>query len=617
MPPPSGEAPKDYSLRQQLTLIKLFVRYYKPYRGLLLLDISVIILNPLLTMLLPLLIYRVLEVYLPARDVKMLVISLSGMMVLSALTAATEYISTRWGHILGVRMESDMRGDLFRHIQKLSFSYFDKTKTGHIMSRISNDLTMIAEVAHHCPEDLIFAGLMFIGAFSIMLWINPLMTLLTVIPLPLIILWGTLFQGKMRNAFRQVRRDVAEINSQVENSIQGVREVKSYQNEGHEIEKFDKVNNDFRITRESVTGILAAFHSGMMFLMQSYNLVFIVMGILLLYWGKTTLPEIVTFLMYSRYITMPIFRLIGFVEQYLQGMTAFERFHEIMTETPEITDPPQAIHELPHPLQGKITFDHVFFRYHPIAYDASGPQTKEQLTQSDPPSPVEQEAKWVLNDISITIPAGKTVALVGESGAGKSTMAALIPRFYEVGDGRITLDDVDIRRFSQYFLRSKIGIVQQTPFLFDSTIRENILFGKPDASEEALIEAAKNANIYDFIMTMPNGLDSICGERGVMLSGGQKQRISLARVFLKNPPVLIFDEATSALDNESEALVQDSMERLCRNRTTIIIAHRLSTVRNADYVFCLRNGRVEEYGSHHELLEKNGYYKKLYTMHSF
>lgn len=618
MPPPMEE-PKKFSIREQITLIKAFSRYYLPHKKLLYLDIAVIVASPVFTMALPLLVFQTLNEYLPQKNKEMIAWALAGILFLSLMVAVTDYIATRWGHILGVRMEADMRGDLFRHIQSLSFTYFDRTKTGHIMSRISNDLTMIAEVAHHSPEDLISATLMLIGGFGVMLWINPLLTLMTVLPLPLIILWGSVFQGRMRRGFRQVRKDVAEINSQVENSIQGVREVKSYTNEEYEIGKFDSVNRNFRVTRENVCGILALFHSGMMFLIQTYSLIFIIIGIVLIYLGRANLPEIITFFMYSKYITMPVFRLVGFVEQYQQGMTAFERFHEIMLEAPEIMDRPGALSSLPKPLRGEITFENVCFRYPIEVKKEEEKENGASLSSSAAADTAKNSSSsdWVLDHITMKVPAGKTLALVGESGAGKTTMAALIPRFYEVNEGRVAIDGINVRDFEQKFLRSCVGIVQQTPFLFDSTIRENILFGRPDATQEEIENAARDANIYDFIMSMPDGFDSVCGERGVKLSGGQKQRISIARVFLKNPPILIFDEATSALDNQSEALVQDSMERLCSGRTTIIIAHRLSTVRNADTICCLRGGKIVEAGTHKELLALGGYYKELYSMHSF
>ena len=395
----------------------------------------------------------------------------------------------------------------------------------------------------------------------------------------------------MRRGFRSVREKIAEINRSVENSIQGVREVKSFTNEGMEIIKFKKVNTSFLSAKEEVYSTLASFHAGEKFLMQSYSLLFIGAGALLAYFEKADIPQIIAFFMYSRYITMPMMRALSFTEQFQQASSAFERFQEVMLENPDLEDAPDAV--IPEKIHGTIRFNNVSFSY---------------------PSRPDSD---VIDHVSFEVKAGTTVALVGESGAGKSTIAALIPRFYDVSEGSIEIDGIDIRKYRQKDLRARIGIVQQSAFLFDASIRENILFGRPGASEEEVLEAAREANALDFISTLPEGLDTQTGERGVKLSGGQRQRISIARVFLKNPPILIFDEATSALDNESEELVRQSMETLCKGRTAIIIAHRLSTVKHVDLIYCLKNGRLIESGSHAELIAKNGYYKKLYDMHSF
>ena len=597
MPPRffSDKPPKKFTLKEQIAILKTFVHYYPKHKKLLVLDMIFVVLTPLFSTALPVIVYNAFQTYLPQKNIRMLICCLLGILCLTVFNIISNYIKTRFGHTLGVRMEADMRTDLFTHLQKLSFSYFDKTKTGHIMSKITNDLTMIAEVAHHCPEDIISAILMLIGGLTVMLCINPLLTLLTLLPIPFMILWGTKFLPKMKQCFRDVRKEVADINSQVENAIQGVREVKSYTNENFEINRFNDVNNNYRKAQERVFSTMAFFHSGMGFFMHGYTIIFIALGIGMIYLDKANAAELITFFMYSNQITMPVMQLVGFMERYQQGMAAFERFHEVMMERPEIQDKPDAITALPAPVSGRIVFDQVCFKYNDMT---------------------EEEAN-VLDHISLEVSPGETVALVGESGAGKTTLAALIPRFYEAKSGSIRIDDIPITDFAQKLLRSNVGIVQQTPFLFDATIRENILFGRPDATEEELIAAAKAANIYDFIQTLPDGFESNCGENGVRLSGGQKQRISIARVFLKNPPILIFDEATSALDNESEAYVQESMEKLCQGRTTVIIAHRLSTVKNAKRIFCMKHGKIVEQGSHNELIALNGYYKDLYTMHSF
>ena len=571
--------------------VKVFASYYRPYKGLAAADLISILAQSGLTILLPMVVYRVFNTYLPQMELPKLLTAAVLLFLLTALISGAEYVSLRWGHILGARMEADMRRDIFSHIQKLSFNYFDRTKTGHIMSRISNDLTMLAETAHHAPEDLLISTLTLTGAFIVMFSINPLLAAITLIPLPFIIVWGSIFQSRMRRGFRSVREKIAEINRSVENSIQGVREVKSFTNEGMEIIKFKKVNTSFLSAKEEVYSTLASFHAGEKFLMQSYSLLFIGAGALLAYFEKADIPQIIAFFMYSRYITMPMMRALSFTEQFQQASSAFERFQEVMLENPDLEDAPDAV--IPEKIHGTIRFNNVSFSY---------------------PSRPDSD---VIDHVSFEVKAGTTVALVGESGAGKSTIAALIPRFYDVSEGSIEIDGIDIRKYRQKDLRAQIGIVQQSAFLFDASIRENILFGRPGASEEEVLEAAREANALDFISTLPEGLDTQTGERGVKLSGGQRQRISIARVFLKNPPILIFDEATSALDNESEELVRQSMETLCKGRTAIIIAHRLSTVKHVDLIYCLKNGRLIESGSHAELIAKNGYYKKLYDMHSF
>ena len=566
-----------------------FVHYYHPHIRLFRLSVGCALVNSGLTILVPLLVYRAFQIYLPAKNYPMIWAVIGAILILMILTSTATYLNVRFGHVLGTRMEADMRNDLFRHLQKLSFSYFDREKTGHIMSRITNDLTMIAELAHHGPEDLLSSTLMFIGGCAIMLYLNPLLTLITWLPFPLVLFWGYMFQGKMRTGFRAARRKVAEINSQVENSIQGIREVKSFNNERREISRFRQVNSRYRHVREGIFSVMALFHSGLQFFIHGYSLLFVGVGIILTGYGKATVVEVMTFFMYSKYITFPMFRLVEFAEQFHMALSAYERFYEVLQLKPEIEDKRDAVKA--DSFRGELAVEHVSFKY----------------TGTDE----------ILHDVSLKAEAGRTVALVGESGAGKTTLGALIPRFYEIHSGSIKIDGIDIRDYELRSLRKNIGVVRQTPFLFDSTIRDNIMFGNPDATEEEMIEAAKEANICDFVMSLPQGFDSQVGEHGVRLSGGQKQRIAIARVFLKKPSLLIFDEATSALDNESESLVQEALEKLCKGRTTIIIAHRLSTVKHADVIYCLRDGKVVEHGSHAELLSKDGYYKMLYEMHTF
>ncbi len=569
-------------------MIRRFCAFYQPHRPLFVLDLSMAFIRALCAILIPLVTRHLFK--LGDASTAEIAATVSVLVFLVVVLALSAFTNIKWGHVLGTRIETDMRGVLFRHLQKLSFSYFDKTKTGHIMSRLSNDLFTISEVAHHVPEDIFLATFTISGAFACMFWMNPALAWVALIPLPVMVLCGILFQKRFRCNVRAMRRRVADINANIENAIQGIREVKSFAGEHHAVAQFDDVNHDFRESKESMYHTMAAFHATMMGLIHSHEILITVVGALMVFKGSATIPDVLVFLMFARFMTKPIDRLVNFVEQYGQGAASFERFTEIMDIEPDIQDRPNPVEPLI--ISGAIEIADLSF-----AYEGNDTQ--------------------VLKKVSLSIPAGKTVALVGESGAGKSTLAALIPRFYEAAAGTIQIDGVNVLDLRQQFLREQIGIVQQSPFLFDTTIRDNILFGSREASEEALIAAARQANIYDFIQSLPEGFDSPVGEHGVKLSGGQKQRVSIARVFLKNPPILIFDEATSALDTESEQLIQDAMERLCKNRTTIIIAHRLSTVKHADTIFVLRNGEVVENGTHAELTALDGYYNTLYTKSLF
>lgn len=572
-------------------MIRRFIQYYWPHKTLLKLDMSMSVLGAFLVILLPWLTRLLLNDYIPDEDLKMICVVIAVMVLIICLNCVVEYIRIKWGHILGVRVETDMRSDFFSHIQKLSFNYFDRVKTGHLMSRISNDLNLIAEVAHHAPEDILISTSMISLSFIMMFHINSPLALIALIPVPLMVGWGIFYGGRMRKGFRAVRRKIADLNSSVENSVQGIREVKSYANEEAELDKFEVVNCSFRMAKEHMYGVMGLFFSGMHFLVQSYFLLVIAGGVLLIHFGHSIkTADLLAFTLYIHFILKPINRLVSFAEQFQQGAASFERFVEVMDIEPDIVDRKDAVTF--DPVKGAISISNVSFKY----------ASSNEL---------------VLEDVSLDVPAGKTIAIVGESGAGKSTIASLIPRFYELDSGVITIDGHDIMDVKKRFLRRNIGLVQQNVFLFDSTIRDNIMYGRVSATEEELYEAAKKANIFDFVMSLPDGFDSIVGERGVLLSGGQKQRISIARVFLKDPPIFIFDEATSSLDTESEALIQDSLELLSRNRTTIIIAHRLSTVRRSDFIYVLKQGKVVEKGSHEELLENKAYYHKLYSMNRF
>ena len=567
-------------------LLKRFISFYAPHKALLALDMLTGFLQAGFKILIPLCVHQILKEHLPQENYRVVVIFIFTVFLLAALAAFANYLNVKWGHILGTRIETDMRGDLFRHLQKLSFSYFDNTKTGHIVSRISNDLFTVSEIAHHGPEDLFISLCTISGAFAIMFCINPQLALVALIPLPFLFGWGMIYRKKMRNSYRHIRKRIADINSSVENSIQGIREVKSFANEELEISRFDDVNSEFRYAKEKMYSVMAGFHAGMMFIIHSYRLIIIAGAAVLIASGSVDMIDLVTFLLFIPYIMEPVRRMVNFAEQFQQGAASFERFIEVMDTEPEIQDAENAV--ALDTVKGNIILENISFRYSPETDD-------------------------ILKNINMEVKEGQTVALVGESGAGKTSLAALIPRFYEPQKGKLLIDGHDIMNLKQTFLRDSIGIVRQASFMFDSSIADNILFGSPTATKEEMIEAARSANILDFIESLPDGFDSMVGEHGVKLSGGQKQRLSIARVFLKNPQILIFDEATSSLDTESESLIHQSMEKLCKNRTTIIIAHRLSTIKNADIIYVLKKGKIVESGNHDKLIAKKGSYYKLHT----
>lgn len=565
-------------------MIKRFIQFYKPHKWLFILDITVAIGASVISIFFPYLTRLLLKEYIPTKNLEMIITMIVTIAGIYVLTAIFSYMRIKWGHMLGVRMEYDMRDTMFRHLQKLSFNYYDNVKTGHIMSRISNDLNMITEIAHHAPEDLIISIVIIVGAFFFMFAFHAKLAIISLVPIPIMILWGGVFGKRMKSIFKEIRKKIADINSTVENSIQGIREVKSYANEELEIEKFASANWNFRKSKESAFTLMGFFFSFMHFLRDCYYLVVIAAGIFFIYQGEIDTADLLAFLLYIGIILPPIDRLTNFIEYIYQGAASFERFTEIMDIEPDIKDRKNA--RSYSPVKGQVDIENITFKY-------------------------EGSPDIILNDVSMQIPAGKSAAIVGESGAGKSTIVSLIPRFYEPQKGNISIDGHSIYDLKQRFLRENIGLVQQNVFLFDSTIRDNIVYGKSDATEEEIINAAKNANIYDFIMSLPEKFETLVGERGIKLSGGQKQRISIARVFLKNPPILIFDEATSSLDTESEKMIQDAMIKLSENRTTIIIAHRLSTVQHVDNIYVMKEGRIVENGNHRELLDNKGYYYQL------
>lgn len=569
-------------------LFAKFLSYYKPYKGWFFLDMAMAATSSVLSIISPALVRKVLSFIGVEGTLKYIIILMSLVFACYTLTSVCTYIRIRWGHYLGVWIENDMRSDLFNHLQKLSFSYFDRHKTGDIMSRISNDLFNIAEVAHHGPEDVVISILTIIGAYILMFIINAPMSLISIIPLPIMAVYGIVFNKKLKNRNRAIRKSISEINVTAENSIQGIREVKSFSQERFQEKKFSSSNEKLKSSREKMYSSMAQYNAGMEFMRQLYYFITICGGVVLIALGKMGVADLTTFILYVSVVLPPIDRLINFTEQFTQGVASFERFEEIMDTSPDIVDSPFAKDLVV--TKGEINYKDVSFSY------------------SD------GEEEIVIHGLDLHIPGGKKIALVGESGAGKTTTVSLLARFYERTGGSITIDGIDINTVTQESLHRAIGFVQQSIFLFDASIRENLRYGKPDAKDDELWDALEKANLAEFVRTLPDGLDTQVGEHGTRLSGGQKQRLSIARVFLKNPPILVFDEATSSLDTESETLISSAFNTLSKGRTSIIIAHRLSTVIDSDMIFVLDKGRVVENGTHQELMEKKGLYYKLYSL---
>lgn len=565
-------------------MIKRFARYYRNHLPLFSLDFFCAFLMAGMDLVFPFVVTTMIDTVLPSRNLKLIIQIGIGMVILYAARAILQYVVDYWGHTLGARIEYDMRKDLFNHVQKLSFSYFDNTKTGHIMSRIVNDLNDISELAHHGPEDLFIATVTLLGSFVIMVNIHLPLALITFAIVPVMLGFAILKNKKMQAAFRQMRLKIADVNAQVEDSISGAKEVKSFTNEIYEEEKFEKGNFNFKKSKQGAFKVMAEFFSGVNFFSNMINIVVIIFGGIFVYYGQVTSGELVGFLLYVSMFLQPIRKLTNLIENYQKGMSGFARFVETLNIDPDIKDDPNAINI--DKVKGDIIFNNISFSYN----------NKEK----------------VLENINLSINAGETIAFVGPSGGGKTTLCSLIPRFYEVSKGTVTVDGIDIKKIKQKSLRENIGIVQQDVFLFSGTVKENIAYGNIYASDEEVIEAAKKANAHDFIMSLEDGYNTYIGERGAKLSGGQKQRLSIARIFLKNPPILILDEATSALDNETEKLIQKSLFDLAQNRTTLVIAHRLATIRNADRIVVLTEEGISEEGNHEKLLKKDGVYSRLY-----
>lgn len=529
-------------------------------------------------------------IYLPADEIIRQITYIGiGLVVLLAIDCYSRFFIGNYGHVMGAKMEYDMRAELFGHMQKLSFSFYDDAKVGQLMSRITSDLFDITELLHHGPENIILSVLKITGAFVILVSINGWLALAAFAVLPFMFAFALILNKKMRRAFRANRVKIADINAQIEDNLSGIRVVKSFANEDIENEKFRVGNDGFLAAKKNSYHYMGSFQAGVGVFTTMIQVSVILVGTVLIAHGRVDMTDLVTFLLYIGVFTDPIRTLVDFTEQFQNGYTGFERFQEIMNIRPDIEDAPDAT-----PIgmvKGEIEFDNVSFQY-------------------------KDNQENVLNHINLKVPAGAYMALVGSSGAGKTTLCSLIPRFYDVTGGRIRIDSKDIRSVTLKSLRDQIGMVQQDVYLFAGTIFENIQYGKPGATREEVIEAAKNANAHEFIMAFPDGYDTDIGQRGIKLSGGQKQRLSIARVFLKNPPILIFDEATSALDNESEKVVQDSLEKLAKNRTTFVIAHRLTTIQNAEQILVLTEDGIAESGTHEELLAQGGLYEKLYHMHA-
>ncbi|MFJ7953402.1 ABC transporter ATP-binding protein [Lysinibacillus sp. NPDC096418] len=565
-------------------MYKKFFSYYKPHKRLFVIDFSSAIIVAILELAFPLAVQWFIDELLPTGEWGMIVKVSVLLLLVYILSTGLNFIVNYLGHKLGINIETDMRQELFNHVQRQSFRFFDNTKTGHIMSRITNDLFDIGEFAHHGPEDLFIAIMTFVGAFAIMFNVNPTLALIAAIMVPFLTWLVTFSNMKMNNAWKSMYGKIADVNGRVEDSVSGVRVVQSFTNEAFEMERFREQNGNFRSAKLYAYKIMAGTHSSIYMMTRLLTLVVLVVGAWLSFNGKLSYGELVSFVLYTNVLIKPIDKISALLELYPKGMAGFKRFRELVEQEPEVQDREGAkavIH-----LCGDIVFNNVDFSY--------------------------DDTKSVLKDVSLDVRAGQTIAFVGPSGAGKTTICSLIPRFYDVSRGAITIDGIDVRDMTQASLRAQIGIVQQDVFLFTGTIRENIAYGRLDASEEEIVEAAKKAHLEAFISELPDGYETQIGERGLKLSGGQKQRLAIARMFLKNPPILILDEATSALDTETEMIIQQSLTELAENRTTLVIAHRLATIRNADRVLVVTPKGIEEDGTYDELVAQGGIFAKLH-----
>lgn len=573
-------------------MFRKFVKYYKPYVGIIILDLLCAALTTVCELVFPMIVRYITNEAIGSGGglVFSAVLRLGGIyLFLRLIDTAANYFMADVGHVMGARLETDMRRDMFSRLMSLSNDYFDNTKVGTIMSRVTSDLFDITEFSHHCPEEFFIAGIKIVGSFAILFRVNGMLTVIMFMLLPVMGLAAVFLRKKMKYAFKRQRVKIAELNADLEDTLLGIRVVKSFAGEEREKKKFKKGNEEFFQTKKDAYKYMAAFQSATRFSDGLLYVAVLVVGSAFMIKGKINSADLIAFLLYIQTLITSVRRIVEFTEQFQKGMTGIERFTEIMDEKPDITEKKDA-EELKDVL-GNIKFDNISFKY------------------SD-------NAEHVLDDINIEIKKGESVAIVGPSGGGKTTLCNLIPRFYDCDEGRILIDGKDIKDLTLSSLRKNVGVVQQDVYLFSGSVRDNILYGRPDASEEEVVAAAKAAGAHEFICSLKDGYDTYVGERGLKLSGGQKQRISIARVFLKDPSVIILDEATSALDNESERIVQKSLEELARGRTAIIIAHRLTTIKNADRILLLTRNGIEEEGTHKELIASGGKYAKLYSMYT-
>ncbi|MFD1066716.1 ABC transporter ATP-binding protein [Oceanobacillus locisalsi] len=568
-------------------MLRQFFSYYKPHKRLFIIDFSAAVIVALMELAFPVAVQWFIDQLLPGQDWNAIVVVSILLLIVYIISTYLQYVVSYLGHKLGINIETDMRRDLFYQVQRQSFHFFDNTKTGHIMSRITNDLFDLGELAHHGPEDFFISIMTFMGAFFIMFTINPVLALIVLITVPILIFLITFGNIRMNKAWRKMYAKIAGVNARIEDAVSGVRVVQSFTNEEFEKQRFQENNEKFRIVKVGAYKVMGIVHSNIFLLMRLMTLLVLVTGAWFTYTDRLSYGELVSFILFVNVLTTPINKITALLELYPKGMAGFKRFSDMMAVNPDVEDKPDAV--AVGDLKGDIRFDQVSFSY-------------------------DKTQKPVLDDIHFQMNPGETVAFVGPSGAGKTTISALIPRFYDVDEGAVTIDGIDIRDMTKESLRKNIGVVQQDVFLFTGTLRENIAYGNLEATDEEIELAAKRAHMEDFIQELPDGYETQVGERGLKLSGGQKQRIAIARMFLKNPPILILDEATSALDTETEMIIQKALNDLAADRTTIVIAHRLATIKAADRIMVVTKKGIEEEGTHEELLQKDGIFAHLHSV---